>query len=104
MNNLLKLVITFGFTSAFSAFAVEEQCGTFHWSQAESPKTPLIHYKTLVMDNGETFDLKAPFVAVTEAATDVVTNLQGGENVCFKANVYQGSSNKTFYVFSVTKK
>ena len=104
MNKLLKIVITFGFTSAFSAYAVETQCGTFLWSQIDTPRTPIIKYKTITLDNGETFDLKAPFVGVTEQATDMIASFQGGEEVCFKANAYQGGSNKTFYVFSVTKK
>lgn len=104
MKKLMALIITFGFASAFSAHAVETQCGVFHWSKGDNLRVPLIMYKKVVLDNGEVFEIKAPFVAVTEEATDAIATFETGDEVCFKANPFQGSSNKTFYVFSVSKK
>lgn len=104
MKKFLKLIITFGFASSFSAYAVESQCGVFYWSVHEPVKVPIIMYKKIVLDNGEIFEVKAPFVAVTEEATDTIASLQSGEEVCFKANMFQGTERRTFYVFSVAKK
>ena len=93
----------FAFLTAFSAQAVDTQCGTFHWVESAPVKYSIIAIeKTLA--SGEVYVTRNPFVAVTEAATDTVAGLQDGQEVCFKANAHQESNGKKYYVFSVTTK
>jgi hypothetical protein len=104
MKVLWGFVFALSYFTSFAAHAVEEKCGTFHWYvENELYRTPLIAFKTLVTEEGETVVFKAPFIGVTEAATDAIAALKDGDEVCYKANevITQG---KKFYVFSVNKK
>lgn len=104
MKKLMNLVLALGVMGAFAAQAVEIQCGTFHWSSVEPSKVPVIAFKTIVLENGETFVAKAPFVAVNEEATDAIAALNDGDEVCYKANSVFVSGTRAFYVFSVSRK
>lgn len=104
MKKHVIITAILGFCGAFSASAVELKCGTFHWAAVEPTRVPVIAFKTVVLDNGEIFVAKAPFVGVTEEATDVISGLNDGDEVCYKANSVFMSGHRAFYVFSVAKK
>lgn len=104
MKLVWGLIFGLGFFTSQAAQAVETKCGVFHWYvESDVRRTPLVAFKTYVTEEGETIVFKAPFIGVTEAATDAIETFNDGDEICYKANevIAQG---KSFYVFSVNKK